>query len=163
MTTIIVSGAIANKHLNGGAAWTRLNWLLGFKKLGFRVFFVEEITRENCVNATGAVTSFENSANLAYFKQIVDQFDLSGSAALVYENGKQVFGLDYAELLGIAEDAELLVNITGHLTCNHLMRRLRRKIYIDLDPGFTQFWHAAGNLGPRLDGHDFYFTVGENI
>ena len=163
MTTIIVSGAIANKPFNGGAAWTRLNWLLGFKKLGFRVFFVEEIKRENCIDATGARTSFENSANLAYFKQIVDQFDLSGSAALVYENGEQVFGLDYVELLAIAEDAELLVNITGHLTCDSLMRRLRHKVYIDLDPGFTQFWHTAGNGGPRLDGHDSYFTVGENI
>ena len=163
MTTIIVSGAIANKHFNGGAAWTRLNWLLGFKKLGFRVLFVEEIKRENCVDAAGAGTSFENSANLAYFKQIFEQFDLLGSAALVYENGEKVFGLDYVELLAIAEDAELLVNITGHLTCDALMRRLRHKVYIDLDPGFTQFWHTIGNAGPRLDGHDFYFTVGENI
>jgi len=163
VTTIIVSGAIANKHLNGGAAWTRLNWLLGFKKLGFRVCFVEQIQRQNCVDSVGAVTSFENSANLAYFKQIIQQFDLSGLAALVYENGEQVFGPTYDELLEIAEDAELLVNITGHLTCEPLLRRIRRKVYIDLDPGFTQFWHAAGTNGPRLDGHDFYFTVGENI
>ena len=38
-----------------------------------------------------------------------------------------------------------------------------RRIYIDLDPGYTQFWHAAGNPGPRLEGHNFYYTVGENI
>jgi hypothetical protein len=43
------------------------------------------------------------------------------------------------------------------------MSRLRRKAYVDLDPGFTQFWHASGDAGARLDGHDFYFTVGENI
>jgi hypothetical protein len=43
------------------------------------------------------------------------------------------------------------------------LRRLRRKVYIDLDPGFTQFWHAAGSAGPRLAGHDSYFTIGENI
>lgn len=163
MATVVVSGAIANKHLNGGATWTRLNWLLGFKQLGFRVCFVEQIEQQNCVDSAGVATSFENSANLAYFKQIIDQFDLSDSAALVYENGEQVFGLAYDELLGIAEDAELLVNITGHLACEQLMRRLRRKVYVDLDPGFTQFWHTAGNAGPRLDGHDFYFTVGENI
>ena len=59
--------------------------------------------------------------------------------------------------------AELLVNITGHLTLEPLLRRMRRKAYLDLDPGFTQFWHASGDAGPRLGGHDSYFTVGENI
>ena len=42
-------------------------------------------------------------------------------------------------------------------------RRFRRKAYVDLDPGFTQFWHAAGNAGHGSTGHDLYFTVGENI
>ena len=36
-------------------------------------------------------------------------------------------------------------------------------MYFDDDPGFTQFWHDAGSAGPRLDGHDFYFTVGANV
>src|SRR2546423_839740 len=30
-------------------------------------------------------------------------------------------------------------------------------------PGFTRFGHAAGGAGSRLEGHDFYFTVGANI
>src|SRR5262249_28760948 len=25
------------------------------------------------------------------------------------------------------------------------------------------FWHAAGSIGPRLAGHDFYYTIGANI
>jgi hypothetical protein len=158
-----VSSVIANKYLNGGVVWVPLSYVLGFKKLGFRVYFVEQISRESCVDAAGAVTAFEDCVNLAYFKQITEQFGLSGSAALIYENGEQTHGLTYAELLDLAEAADLLVNITGHLTWESLMRRLRRKVYIDLDPGFTQFWHAAGNPGLRLDGHDFYFTIGENI
>ena len=160
---IVVSGAIANKYRNGGATWTRLSWILGFKQLGFEVYFVEQISRDTCVDVTGAVTEFENCVNLAYFKQIVGQFGLSGSAALIYENGEQIDGMRYAELLDMAEAADLLVNITGHLTLAPLIRRLRCKAYIDLDPGFTQFWHASGHAGPRLHGHDFYFTVGENI
>jgi hypothetical protein len=163
MTTVVVSSVIANKPLNGGNAWVVLNWVLGLKKLGFQVYFVEQISREGCVDATGAVTAFENCANLAYFKRIAERYGLIGSAALIYENGEQIHGLPYLELLDVAESADLLVNITGHLTLEPLMRRLRRKAYVDLDPGFTQFWHASGDAGPRLDGHDFYFTVGENI
>ena len=34
------------------------------------------------------------------------------------------------------------------------MSRLRRKAYVDLDPGFTQFWHADGTGGrPRRARH----------
>jgi hypothetical protein len=159
----MVSSVIANKWLNGGNAWAVLNWVLGLKNLGFRVYFAEQISRENCVDAAGAVTAFETSTNLTYFKQITEQFGLHDSATLIYENGEQTHGLTYTELLDLAEAADLLINITGHLTLDPLMRRLRRKAYIDFDPGFTQFWHAAGEPGAQLGGHDFYFTVGENI
>jgi hypothetical protein len=162
MTTAIVSGALANKYLNGGSTWTRLSYALGLKKLGLRVYFVEQINRESCVDAAGAITSFANCVNLAYFQRITEQFGLSDSAALVYENGEQIHGLSRADLLGLAE-ADLLVNVSGHLTLEPLRRRLRRQVYVDQDPGFTQFWHAAGNTGSRLDGHDSYFTIGENV
>jgi hypothetical protein len=163
MTTVVVSSVIANKPFNGGNAWVVLSWILGLKELGFRVCFVEQISREGCVDATGATTAFEQSVNLAYFEQVTKQFGLADSAALIYEGGEQIYGLHYAELLDIAEAADLLVNITGHLTLESLRRRLRRKAYVDLDPGYTQFWHTAGYAGPRLGGHDLYFTVGENI
>lgn len=163
MKTIFVSGALANKHLNGGEAWVRLNWVLGLKRLGFHVCFVEQIGRESCIDLTGAVTPFEKSVNLAYFKKVTEQFGLSSSAALIYENGAQVHGLSLGQLLELADSADLLLNISGHLTYEPLLGRLRRKAYIDVDPGFTQFWHAAGNPGSHLAGHDFYFTIGENI
>jgi hypothetical protein len=163
VTTVVVGSVIANKCLNGGNSWAVLNWILGLENLGFRVYFVEQIGRENCVDAAGAVTEFETCTNLAYFRQITEQFGLHDSATLIYENGEQTHGLTYTELLDVAEAADLLVNITGHLTLEPLMRRLRRKVYIDFDPGFTQFWHAAGDPGAHLGGHDFYFTVGENI
>jgi hypothetical protein len=163
MTTVVVSSVIANKPLNGGNAWAVLSWVLGLQKLGVRVYFVEQIGRESCVDATGAFTAFEDCINLTYFKEVTEQFGLTGASALIYEGGEQVHGLPYAELLEVAEAADLLVNITGHLTLEPLLRRMRRRAYLDLDPGFTQFWHASGDAGPRLGGHDSYFTVGENI
>lgn len=163
MATVVVSGAIANRYLKGGEAWHRLSWILGLKRLGFRVFLVEQISRETCVDAAGAVTAFQDSVNLAYFRHIMEQFGLSDSAALIYENGEQTYGLTIGELFDLAGDADLLLNISGHLTLDPLKARLHRKVYIDEDPGFTQFWHAASDTGPRFDGHDFYFTIGENI
>ena len=79
----MVSSVVANKNLNAGNAWVVLNWVLGLKNLGFRTCFVEQISREACVDADGAIIAFEQSVNLAYFKQIMDQFGLSDSAALI--------------------------------------------------------------------------------
>ena len=53
MALIVVSGAIANKHLNGGEAWLRLSWIEGFLKLGHDVFFVEQISSKACVDSRG--------------------------------------------------------------------------------------------------------------
>ena len=103
MTTVVVSSVIANKPLNGGNAWAVLSWVLGLQKLGVRVYFVEQIDRESCVDATGAVTAFEDCINLTDFKQATEQFGLAGAAALIYEGGEQVHGLPYAELLEVAE------------------------------------------------------------
>jgi hypothetical protein len=160
---ILVSGAIANKHGQGGATWTRLSWLLGLKKLGFDVFFVEEISGDACVDLAGSRVSFEASEHLRYFRRVVDRFDLGGSAALVYGSGEHVEGCTYRELLDIADASAVLVNISGHLSLDALLRRVGCRVYVDLDPGFTQFWHAEGRQETRLRGHDLYFTVGENI
>jgi hypothetical protein len=163
MDTLVVSGAIANKHLNGGEAWVRLSWILGLRRLGFDVWFVEQIDEATCVDAAGAPAPFAQSENRRYFEQVVERFRLGGRASLLYEGGREAAGVPLEELLPVAQEARLLVNVSGHLDLEPLMSRLRRKAYVDLDPGFTQFWHADGTGGARLEGHDAHFTVGENI
>jgi hypothetical protein len=152
MAVAIVAGALANKAGNGGAAWTRLSWVLGLRKLGFDVCFVEQVERRRCVPEA-----------VDYFARITRLFGLSGSAALVDERGTALYGLGADSLLDRADAVEVLVNITGNLTLPPIKRRARRAVYVDLDPGFTQFWHAAGDDGARLSGHDVYATVGENV
>jgi hypothetical protein len=163
MTTILVAGAIANKHKSGGEVWVRLQWALGLARLGFDVCLVEQIRPETCVDAAGQPCDFRKSENLAFFDRVTNAFGLSGDAALLLQGTDQCHGIGYEELLDRADDAALLVNISGHLTDGELRRRVRKSAYIDLDPGFTQFWHISGHDGARLARHDAYFTVGENI
>jgi hypothetical protein len=161
MAVILVGGVLANKLHNGGAAWTRLSWALGLKALGFEVAFVEQIRADCCVDDSGRPCPFEMSANRKYFREVTEQFGLSALATLTCDNGGSD-GLTPSELDDLVRSAIALVNITGHLT-DPRMGMIPLRIYIDLDPAYAQFWHAAGNPGPRLEGHDFYFTVGENI
>jgi hypothetical protein len=139
----------------------RLSWVLGLRKLGCKVHFVEQIAPENCVDVNGEIEEFERCVNLSYFKAIIEEYGLAGSATLVHGRGEKTSGLTFEELLALADSADLLVNISGHLSLEPLFDRFRRKAYVDLDPGFTQLWHHQGTL--RLPDHDYYFTCGENI
>lgn len=160
---VIVSGALANKHLNGGEAWARLNWVLGLRRLGCEVLFVEQIRSDSGVDHAGAPVAFERSANLRFFQTVVQQFGLASMASLVCDEGAQVYGVPLPAVLDVASRTDVLINISGHLTLAPILSRVRQKAYVDLDPGFTQFWHAQGIAGARLEGHDFHITVGENI
>jgi hypothetical protein len=152
---VIVSGAIANKCQNGGATWTRLSWVLGFRRLGCDVCFLEELPEE----------VDESSPAVRYLQDVTRQFGLHGrgTAGLIGNHGRSFWGMTEREICQSARDADLLVNISGHLTWQPAFDACRRKAYVDLDPGYTQCWHASGTAGARLEGHDYYFTVGENI
>lgn len=163
MGVVIVAGALANKYRNGGGAWERLSWVTGLRRLGCDVYFIEQIAPAGCVDAGGNVTDFERSVNLHWFQAATRWFGVADRSALAYAGGERGAGVPWPRLLEIAESAELLVNISGHLTLAPLLERIRRKAYIDVDPGFTQFWHADTNMTFKLEGHDFYFTIGENI
>lgn len=160
---VIVSGALANRPRNGGGAWARLNWLLGLRRLGCDVFFLEQIRGDTCVNDAGVPVAPEASVNVAYFRDVLAAFGLDRGAALIIDDKTSLWGLQHGELLDVADAADLLINISGHLTLESLFHRIHRKAYVDLDPGFTQMWQANGVGETHLAGHDFYFTVGENI
>lgn len=163
MKTIIVGGVIANKYLNGGAVWTRLNWLLGLRELGCRVYFIEQIEPGQCVDRQGRPADFEASANLEFLRKIMEEFGMAGSYSLVLGQGERTCGLSLSEISRLASEADVVVNITGHLHLPSILESRACKIYVDLDPGYTQYWRQMGLLDPSFDRHDCYFTVGESI
>lgn len=157
---VLVAGALANKPGNGGEAWVRLSWVLGLRALGIDVWFVEQIAHAHLVDEAGRPAPLRDAVGARYFADTVERFGLAARACLIDEAGDSL-GVPHDELLDAAGDADLLVNISGHLTHAPILSRVRRRAYVDIDPGFTQFWHASGLL--PLGGHDVYFTIGENV
>jgi hypothetical protein len=159
----IVGGALANKPSNGGEAWVRLAWVLGLRRLGFETVFVEQIAAASCVDESGRESDFESSVNRRYFESVVGAFGLEGCAGLLCDDGAQAGGLTLTELRRLAADADLLVNVSGNLTDEEVLAAPRTRLYVDLDPGFTQAWHADGGIDFDLRGYDHYATVGLNV
>jgi hypothetical protein len=162
LSTILVSGAIANKPLSGGEAWVRMSWVRGLRRLGYDVCLVEQIESSRCVDEHGRPVPFERSVNRRTFEVAVDSLAQGCPAALICDGGPATIGLDLEDVADRAREAELLVNISGHLEIESIKAGPRRRAYVDVDPGFTQIW-AADGAGARLEGHDVYFTIGENI
>lgn len=163
MPTAIVSGALANKPLNGGEAWVRLSWVLGLGRLGFDVCFVEQLVSADCVDGEGEPAGFSASANRAFFDRVIEDFGLEGKAGLLCDGGRESSGLGLAEIRERAAEADLLLNISGHLTIGEIVGGPRTRLYLDLDPGFTQAWHADSDLDFEIAEHDHYATVGLNV
>lgn len=163
MATAIVSGALANKPFNGGEAWVRLSWILGLRRLGFDAYFVEELASGDCATEAGEPADFASSANRAWFESVVAEFGLADRAGLLYDGGRESSGLGLAELVELAAGADLLVDVSGHLTMVEILSGPRTRLYLDLDPGFTQAWHADERIEFTLGGHDHYATVGLNV
>lgn len=73
------------------------------------------------------------------------------------------FGLQELVLREVANEAELLVNISGHATLDWVVNGPRLTSYIDSDPGFTQIWNRDGLLHASIARHDYHFSVGTNF
>jgi hypothetical protein len=160
---VIVAGALANKPGNGGEAWVRLTWALGLRRLGCEVVLAEQLPDAACTDAAGGPAPFAESVNRAWFDALVERFGLAGAACLVRTEGRETSGLPFDALVAFAERAQLLVNLSGHLTLAPVFERVASRLYVDLDPGYTQLWAAAGDPGARVAGHDAFATVGLNV
>lgn len=156
MSIAVVAGALANRPRNGGGASVRTTWISALRRLGFDVWFIERI------DGSLLAPDPEDSAPVRYFRQVTEGAGLAGRCALLDDRGDPIVGPDRETLEELAAAAALLVDLGGHLSLP-LRARFARKAYVDLDPGYTQIWHAQGIGGARLGEHDRYFTVGLNV
>jgi len=158
--TILFSGMIAADPFQGGAIWAVLQYVLGLKQLGHKVLFVEPLSATK-VRPTGA--AFDQSLNAACFQEVVEEFGLEQSAALLLQGTRQTLGLDYDELRDWALDADLLINVSGMLADQELIGRIPCRVFLDLDPAFVQLWHATQQIDMRFDNHTHFVTIGQAI
>jgi hypothetical protein len=146
--TIAVAGAIAQRPGRGGHAWVFLQYLIGLRRLGWDVLFIDRLQPGTCSDA-------------AYVDRIMRQFGFGGDYS-VLDSGGGAFGLTRAQVAQRLKGCALLLNFMGYLDDAELLALPNRSVFFDIDPGFTQMWQALG-LAEMLAGHDVFVTVGENV
>ena len=149
MTRIVVSGMLAGVPHQGGASWAVLQYVLGLRRLGHDVTFVEP--------ACGG-GAFPLSDSARYFGAVTAAFGLERAALLDPASG-ETSGMSRRALLRAVRGADLLLNLSGALADEELLGAVALRAFVDLDPAFTQLWATEGvELG--LDRHDRFVTIG---
>lgn len=132
---IAVAGMVARDEHQGGAIWAVLQYALGLQGLGHEVVLVEQVDD-----------------------------DRLGAVAPRFDAITRGFGLDGVLVRRDAfAGADLLLNLSGTLTDEDALARCGTRAYVDLDPGFTQLWHATGEADMGFDRHDRFVTIGHGI
>lgn len=160
--TILVAGSLAQRPGYGGHAWVFLQWLLGLRRLGHEVLFLDWLDDAMCRDRAGRPCAIEHSWNLSYLGAVMREHGLANAWSLGCNQGAQTLGRTRAEVLEIAGRADLLINVMGFLSDREILDRPRRRAFLDIDPGFGQMWQELG-LATVFGGHDAYVTIGENI
>jgi hypothetical protein len=155
--TILLSGMIAANPGQGGATWAVLQYLLGLRRLGHRVVFVESIPD---ASLSPKEVPLDCTHNADYFGGVMKAFELDSDSALMVAGTRQTVGLSYEQLRRFARSADLLINISGMLMDEELTAEIPRRAYLDLDPAFNQLWHSSQGCDMRFRGHTHFVTIG---
>lgn len=150
--TMIFSGMIAATPWQGGATWAVLQYLLGFRKLGWDVWFVEPVPQLDLATSDGA----------GYCNAVMERFGFQERWALIGPDGATV-GADRATLRRAAGSASVLFNVSGMLKEQDLLEAVDRRVYLDLDPGFVQLWHEVDHIDMGMDAHTHFVTLADTI
>jgi hypothetical protein len=160
--TIIVAGSLAQRPGNGGHATVFLQYMLGFRSLGYDVLFLDRLEPGMCIDGSGRPTEFERSENVRYLAAVMEGAGLGGCWSVRYDDGAVTAGLDRRVVVERAQRSVLLVNVMGYLDDEELLAAAPITAFLDVDPGFGQMWRALG-LHDAFVGHDHYVTVGSRV
>ncbi len=151
---IVTSGWGAGYPAGGGMQWLNLHYLAGLRALGVEPFWLDVLgpPKDGAPQTT--------SAMIDGFRAQCERFGFGGNWAVLYD-GKKVFGMAEQSLAALCNDCDLLINLCGALKQDEWLRRIRRRAYFDLDPGFTQIWAQRWDMD--LSKHNLFFTVGLNV
>jgi len=160
--TILYSGALAQTIRQGGLTWFHLQFLLGFRRLGYDVVFLDRIEDGMCVDDERRPATFADSVNRRDFLAVMRRFGLEHSFSLDVNRGRETLGLPRGDVIERARSAIALVNVMGYCDDPGVIEAVPRRVFLDIDPGFAQMWRELG-LYDAFVGHDRFATLARGI
>ena len=151
----------------GGMIWQALQYVVGLRRLGFDVWYVEDSDRV-VYDPVSFWPTLDYSANVERLDSYMRSVGL-GDHWVFRPPGVRDMCLgaaaDPTELQRLYEEADAAINLCGAQEMRPEHRAIRRLIYLQTDPTADQVRVACGERPKieELETYDILFTYGENI
>lgn len=158
----IVTGLIG-QYAFGGVFWDYIQYALGFEKLGWEVWYLED-TGVWAYDPVREEPSADCTRNVEYLARVMETAGFGGR--WLYRNAAdgRWHGTEAARARQLLHDARLLVNVSGACWLSEETQNISCKLFLDGDPLFTQ---AAMLKSPKTDAHirahNAHFSFGLHI
>jgi hypothetical protein len=161
---VIVFG-IAFFYPLAGVTFQFVHYLLGLRRLGYDVYYVEDSERlvyDPILNDT----TEDAARNVREIGQILDAHGFAGRWAYRSHYGQRpCYGLSDSALRELYRDADAFLNVTGAQELREEHLQIPTRLYVESDPFAAQVRVAQGdeywlNL---LGAHTHHFSFGENL
>jgi hypothetical protein len=169
----VILAGIIGRYPWGGVTWCSLMYLLGLRKLGHDVYYLEDTLECNYDPEINAIATDPRYA-LNHIHSSLKPFDFGDRWRYVDYSGK-AHGIGDNQWQEICASAELMLVLSGGCwVWRDEYLKIPRKAFIDSDPAFTQMWldklqRDAGpdpKNAPLLEffkAYDRHFSFGSNI
>jgi hypothetical protein len=161
---IVVLGYIVRGPY-GGLVWHHLQYVLGLKKLGHEVLFLEDSDNyPGCSNPfTGELTT-DPSHGLKFLQKVFNDFGIKDSWAYYDAHTNTWHGLNREKVFLFCNGADIVLNISAINPLRDWCAKIPNRILIDTDPVFTQIRHLTNKTDFELARqHTAFFSFGENF
>lgn len=139
-----------------GNSWAFLQWATGLREMGWEVWIVESLQAKEVVNREGKPCRLSESHNLAHWKSFLGDLAWDSKATLLVDGEST----EERTLREFAQGADLFLNLSGHFKRPDLVSGAAARVYVDLDPAFTQIWAQVYRSPMNFDGHNVFWSVG---
>jgi ATP-binding cassette subfamily B protein len=161
---IVVLGMLTKMPV-AGVAWQTLHYLLGFRRLGYDVYYVEAHARTPSMLMR---SEDDDSSRLAadHLGTLLARFGLAGRWAFhaLHADGR-CYGMTQSELLSLYRSAAVIVNLHGGTQPLPEHIETGRLVYVETDPVQLQIELHDGvqQTVDFLEAHSAFFTFAENL
>ena len=160
----IILGSYLVRYPLGGNVSCVLQYLVGLKRLGHEVYFVEKSGYENsCYDPIKREMTSDCSYGVAVVAELLARFGLQDNFCYV-DQQNQYHGMSQKVVNDAFKTSDLFIEMGTHEAWLEESTWSRCRILLDGDPGFSQIWMDLRlTEGNRPPAYDHYFTVGSNI
>lgn len=155
---------LAFRYPLAGVVWQLLHHLVGFRRLGLDVYYLED--HAAYVYDPAAQTPVPDAGpNLSRIGAVLERFGFAGRWAFLDPVSGQYVGMERTMVLRLLREADAVINLCAATSPRAEHEANRCLVYLETDPGPFQARLEASNPTARIwtQAHKLFFSYGHNL